>query len=95
MQPIGFVPVDSPTVDVTTLGAPEHGPRDALASPDRRIVLALTKDGLEAFRVSDVSLRQPLLKVPLPVSTQIVMAEWSRGKRLESWRRAIPPLLEN
>lgn len=64
---------------------------DAVSSPRRDLVVALTNDSLLVFAPRDGELGAPALT--LPASGRIVMAQWAIGKFVALWTQELTPLL--
>jgi hypothetical protein len=65
--------------------------RDAVSSPRRDLLVALTGDTLLVFTVRDGHLGAPALR--LPVSGRIVMAQWAIGRFVPIWTAQLTRLL--
>lgn len=64
---------------------------DAVSSPRRDLLVAMTSDSLLVFAVNRGQLGEPVLR--LPVSGRIVMAQWAVGKFVPIWTANLTRLL--
>jgi hypothetical protein len=64
---------------------------DAVSSPRRDLVVALTGDSLLVFVVHDAMLGAPVAQ--LPVSGEIVMAQWATGRFVPVWTSKLRELI--
>jgi hypothetical protein len=65
--------------------------RDAVSSPRRDLLVAMTDDSLLVFAVDNGHIGAPALK--LPISGRIVMAEWAVGRFVPIWSTQVSPYL--
>ena len=89
--PASLVGHDGLAISLQTIKAAFPGARDAVSSPRGDLVVALSDNELVAFIVKDGKLGAPALRLPL--SGQIVMAQWAVGKFVPSWTSKLGPLL--
>ncbi len=65
--------------------------KDAVSSPRRDLVVALTADSLLVFAVHDGNLGNPVARVP--IDGRIVMAQWAVGRFVPVWNEKLKELL--
>lgn len=89
--PASLVGHDGLPIPLQTIKAVFPGVRDAVSSPRGDLIVALSDDELVAFIVRNGKLGAPALRLPL--SGQIVMAQWAVGRFVPSWTSKLGPLL--
>lgn len=63
---------------------------DAYTSPNRDIVLIISKDNIKVYEMKGNELgSKPLYKIPINKDESIIMAEWATGDYLEKWNKEI------
>ena len=67
---------------------------DAIASPGGDVVVVVTPRRLWIYAVAAGRLTTRRGMVPLPVTANVVMAQWATGRSVSRWTATVIPLLE-